>query len=95
LSIPCRENIGLIDFWPAFPAGNFQRSVVYQAGDLFHFPEMDLIHLIAGLVIICMYSVKVKNNGDIVLCKVIMVAPVIEFIRVIGFIISIIQLKVN
>src|SRR5690606_10658130 len=83
---------GFVHHQPLIPVGNFPSGVENQAAAVLQQIVIDLVGCIPWAVVVRMGPVKIEYDGNVVLGKVVMVAPIIESIGVVLIIIGIINL---
>ena len=88
-SISCPAQFAVI------AVSNFPRRVKNTLRPLCQKIKFNFFNFIAWLVIVFMNSIKIKNDGNIFLCKIPMIRSVIKTVRMLTIIVGIIKNKIG
>src|SRR5688572_27548092 len=65
----------------------------HQTGNCLNLIEENFIHFISMLVIIFVHTIEIKDDRNIILGEVVVVGTVIKLVRIVGFVVSVVELK--
>src|SRR6056297_400600 len=85
----------LINHQSTGSVSNFPSCVEYQTGTVLQKIIIYFIRCVSRAVIICMGTVKIENDRNIVLCKIVVIASVIKTVRVVLIIVGVIKFNIG
>src|SRR6266576_3082018 len=85
----------LINLRPNSKVSNLPQQHVNRARDLFHLLKIDLLHFVAGTVIVLVLAIKKEDNGNALLGVVVMIAAEEKAITICRVVVAIIESQVQ